>query len=82
MFGPYQLNYIHEAYRSMFEKYGKIVKEEALWNYPVISLLDRKSIEEVLKQPSKYPLRPPTEVTTYYRKSRPDLYTNSGMVNE
>lgn len=80
--GPYKLNKIHEAYEDMFRKYGKVVKEEALWNYPVISVLDRRSIEIVLNQHTKYPLRPPTEVTAHYRKSRPDRYTNLGLVNE
>lgn len=66
----------------MFETYGKVVKEEALWNFPVVSVLGREDIEKVLKYASKYPLRPPTEVTSYYRKSRPDRYTNLGLVNE
>ncbi|KAK6620662.1 hypothetical protein RUM43_010957 [Polyplax serrata] len=81
-FGPYKMHKIHEAYRDMFEEYGKVVKEETLWNHPVVNVMDRKSIEEVLMHYSKYPLRPPTEVTVYYRKSRPDRYTNLGIVNE
>lgn len=80
--GPYRMNKIHEAYKDMFQKYGKVVKEESLWNFPVISVVDLKSIEEVLNQHSKYPLRPPTEVTVHYRKSRPDRYSNLGLVNE
>lgn len=80
--GAYKLDKVHEAYGDMFQKYGRIIKEEALWNYPVVSVLDRKSIEEVLNQHTKYPLRPPTEVTAHYRKSRPDRYTNLGLVNE
>ena len=58
------------------------MKEEALWNIPVISIVDKDSIEKVLKQSGKYPFRPPNEVTAYYRKSRPDRYTNLGLVNE
>ena len=66
----------------MFQTYGKIVKEESLWNYPIVSILDKKDIESVLKRSSKYPLRPPTEVVAYYRQSRPDRYSTLGIVNE
>lgn len=81
-FGFYNLNKIHEAYNDLFQRYGNVVKEEALWNIPVISIADKDSIEKVLKQSGKYPIRPPNEVTAYYRKSRPDRYTNLGLVNE
>ena len=66
----------------MFDRYGAIVKEETLWNFPIISLMSREDIQKVLRYTSKYPLRPPTEVTAYYRQSRPDRYTNLGLVNE
>ncbi|XP_069685662.1 ecdysone 20-monooxygenase isoform X1 [Periplaneta americana] len=82
VFGRYKMNQIHEAYRDMFQRYGRIIREEAFWNFPVVSLLERRDIEAVLKQPSKYPLRPPTEVIAYYRQSRPDRYTTLGIVNE
>lgn len=63
-------------------KYGPLVKEEALWNFPVYSLFAAADIEKVLLYSSRYPIRPPTEVTAYYRTSRPDRYTNMGLVNE
>lgn len=69
-------------YIDLFRRYGDIIKEEGLWNVPVISIVDKNSIEKVLKQPGKYPFRPPNEVTAHYRKSRPDRYTNLGLVNE
>lgn len=81
-FGGYRLDRIHECYKHMFEKYGNVIKEEALWNFPVVSLKNRQDIELVLRQSSKYPLRPPTEVISYYRKSRPDRYSSIGLVNE
>lgn len=81
-FGGYSLDKIHECYKHMFDKYGNVIREEALWNIPVISLKQREDIEKVLKQSSKYPLRPPTEVISYYRKSRPDRYASIGLVNE
>jgi hypothetical protein len=58
------------------------VCERALWNFPVVNLLERRDIEAVLRQQSKFPLRPPTEVAAWYRQSRPDRYTTLGLVNE
>jgi len=66
----------------MFNRYGDIIREEALWNIPVISVKNRDFIERALRQSGKYPIRPPNEVTANYRKSRPDRYTNTGLVNE
>jgi len=66
----------------MFNRYGDIICEEALWNIPVISVKNRDFIERVLRQSGKYPIRPPNEVTANYRRSRPDRYTNTGVVNE
>lgn len=82
VFGPYKMNQIHEAYRDMFRRYGSVVRERALWNFPVVSLLERLDIEVVLKHQSKFPLRPPTEVLAWYRQSRPDRYTTLGLINE
>lgn len=81
-FGLYKLNAVHLAYKDMFIRYGDIICEEALWNIPVISVKNRDFIERVLRQSGKYPIRPPNEVTASYRKSRPDRYTNTGLVNE
>jgi len=66
----------------MFFWFGDIIREEALWNVPVISVINRDCIEKVLIQSGKYPIRPPNEVTANYRRSRPDRYTNTGVVNE
>jgi len=66
----------------MFNRYGDIICEEALWNIPIVSVKDRDFIERVLRDSGKYPIRPPNEVTANYRKSRPDRYTNTGLVNE
>lgn len=81
-FGPYQLGKAHEAQRDMFRRYGYVFREEALWNTPIINVVDPVSIQKVLKQSGKYPLRPPTELTAYYRSTRPDRYSNLGLVNE
>lgn len=66
----------------MFRRYGPIVKEEALWNYPVISISSAQDIEKVIKLSPKFPIRPPNSVVQHYKLSNPDKFTNSGMVNE
>ncbi|GLH00043.1 Probable cytochrome P450 12b2, mitochondrial [Gryllus bimaculatus] len=66
----------------MRHRYGPIVREEALGNVPVVSLFDAEAIEKVARYPSRYPIRPPTEISVVYRASRPDRYTNHGIVNE
>lgn len=63
-------------------RYGPLCKEEALWNCLVISVFSRRDIEAVLRRGSRYPLRPPQEVISHYRRNRRDRYTNLGLVNE
>ncbi|XP_043255553.1 ecdysone 20-monooxygenase isoform X1 [Colletes gigas] len=81
-FGYYRLNKVHDAYKDLNQRYGPVCKEEALWNFPVISVFSRRDIEAVFKRSSRYPLRPPQEVISHYRRSRRDRYTNLGLVNE
>ncbi|XP_035740287.1 ecdysone 20-monooxygenase-like isoform X1 [Vespa mandarinia] len=80
--GYYRMNKIHEAYKDLNRRYGGLCKEEALWNWPVISVFSRRDIEQILRRGSRYPLRPPQEVISHYRHSRRDRYTNLGLVNE
>lgn len=80
--GGYSFTKIHEVYAALYKKYGPIIKEETLFNIPVISIIDRQDIEKVLKSSGKYPVRPPTEAIAHYRKSRPDRYASGGLVNE
>ncbi|KAJ8934411.1 hypothetical protein NQ314_013452 [Rhamnusium bicolor] len=81
-FGGYSFNKIHEFYKDMYDQYGAIVKEEALFNVPVISVFEKRDIEKVLKSSGKYPIRPPTEAIAQYRRSKPDRYASTGLVNE
>ncbi|XP_034943932.1 ecdysone 20-monooxygenase [Chelonus insularis] len=82
LFGYYRMDKIHDAYKDLNRRYGPLCKEEALWNYPVISVFSRNDIELILKKGSRYPLRPPQEIISQYRQSRRDRYTNLGLVNE
>lgn len=73
---------IHDWRIDLHRRYGVLCKEEGLWNVPVISVFSREYIEAILKRSSRYPLRPPQEVISYYRRTRSDRYTNLGLVNE
>ncbi|KAK0088673.1 hypothetical protein PV325_011092 [Microctonus aethiopoides] len=81
-FGYYRMEKIHLAYKDMNQHYGPLCKEIALWNYPVVSVYSRHDIELVLRRSPRYPLRPPQEIISYYRRSRKDRYTNLGLVND
>lgn len=70
--------FILEFYR----KYGSIVLEVVPGGIPVVNLYNRADIEKVLRFPSKYPFRPPTEIVAYYRSRRPDRYASTGITNE
>lgn len=49
---------------------------------PIVLLFERADIEKVLRYPSRYPFRPPTEIVSMYRNSRPDRYASVGITNE
>ncbi|XP_055614215.1 ecdysone 20-monooxygenase [Uranotaenia lowii] len=79
MTGRYKLNKQHEAFADLNRRYGKIVLEQD--QVPVVHLFDREDMEKVLRFPSKYPFRPPTEIIAAYRQSRPDRFASVGIVN-
>lgn len=64
------------------EMYGPIALEVTTSGFPIVHLFDRVDIERVLRFPSKYPFRPPTEIVSIYRSSRPDRYASVGITNE
>lgn len=74
------MNKLHIYYADLNRKYGDVVLE-MMGNVPVVSLFNRVDIEKVLKYPSKYPFRPPTDIVLFYRSSRPDRYSSVGMAN-
>ncbi|XP_023021214.2 cytochrome P450 family 24 subfamily A member shade isoform X1 [Leptinotarsa decemlineata] len=78
----YTYDKFHEFAEDIYARYGPIVKEEALFNVPVIHIFEKSDIEKVLKSNTKYPIRPPTEAVAVYRKTRPDRYASVGLVNE
>ncbi len=71
----------HEANEAMYREYGPVVREEVLWNFPLIHLFDKKDIERVLRYPSTFPLRPPNEADIFYRRYRKEYYPDDGVVN-
>ena len=38
----------------MYKEYGPVVREEVLWNFPLIHLFDRKDIERVLRDATQF----------------------------
>lgn len=78
----YKLAKIHEVYWEFYRQYGPIVLEVTSNGIPVVNLYSREDIEKVLRYPSKYPFRPPTEIVAFYRKMRPDRYASTGITNE
>ncbi|XP_059468579.1 ecdysone 20-monooxygenase-like [Neocloeon triangulifer] len=81
-FGRFPLTKVHDAYKTMFREYGPIIKEEALWNYPVLSISTAQDIEKIIKIPTKSPIRPPTSITAFYRTGFPERYNDGGLINE
>lgn len=63
-------------------EYGQIVLEVTTNGIPIVNLYNRQDIEKVLRFPSKYPFRPPTEIVAFYRRMRPDRYASTGITNE
>ncbi|XP_055716426.1 ecdysone 20-monooxygenase isoform X1 [Phlebotomus papatasi] len=80
-FWHYKLNQLHSVYKDLNRRYGRIVLEVGD-GIPVVHLFAKQDIEKVLKYPSKYPFRPPSEIFVYHRKARADRYSSCGIVNE
>ncbi|KAJ8709193.1 hypothetical protein PYW07_009019 [Mythimna separata] len=78
----YKMNKLHEAYEDMFRRYGPVFVETTPGGASVVSIAERAALEAVLRAPAKRPYRPPTEIVQVYRRSRPDRYASTGLVNE
>ncbi|XP_028030999.1 ecdysone 20-monooxygenase [Bombyx mandarina] len=78
----YKMNKLHEAYADMFKRYGPVFMETTPGGVAVVSIAERTALEAVLRSPAKKPYRPPTEIVQMYRRSRPDRYASTGLVNE
>lgn len=70
-----------QLFTDLHKKYGDIVLEVTSTGTPIVSLYSRTDIEKVLRYPSRYPFRPPSEIIAFYRMTRPDRYSNAGLVN-
>lgn len=68
----------HQLCIDFNQRYGPVVLEVASNGVPIVILYNRQDIEKVLRYPSKYPFRPPTEIVAFYRKMRPDRYASTG----
>jgi ecdysone 20-monooxygenase len=74
-------NKYHVANEEMYREFGPVVREEVLWNFPLIHLFAKADIEQVLKYPTAFPLRPPNEADVFYRRYRKEFYPDDGVVN-
>ena len=79
--GLYQRKYQHLANEDQYMLYGPVVREEVIFNFPLIHLFDKEDIMRVLKSEGEFPMRPPNEADVFYRRHRSDAYLNDGMVN-
>lgn len=73
------MRYLHA---DMFRRYGPVFAETTPGGALLVSIADRTALEAVLKTPARRPYRPPTEIVQVYRRSRPDRYASTGIVNE
>ena len=73
------MRYLHA---DMFRRYGPVFAEITPGGAMVVSIAERAALEAVLRTPAKRPYRPPTEIVQVYRRSRPDRYASTGLVNE
>lgn len=66
----------------IIEKYGDIVRETPSPGYSIIHIANKDDIEKVLRYPSRYPIRAPSEVIRDYRLSTPERYSSGGLAME
>ncbi|XP_058060587.1 ecdysone 20-monooxygenase [Anopheles bellator] len=77
--GRQRYSKVHEAFLELHRRYGKIVLD--VDTVPIVNLFDRADMERVLKYPSRFPFRPPTEIIETYRRSRPDRFGVTNLIN-
>ncbi|XP_035703812.1 ecdysone 20-monooxygenase isoform X2 [Folsomia candida] len=68
-----------KANEGRWKEFGPIVKEEHLWGFPMIHLLDADHIEYASKMIGNF--RPGMEILTTYRSNHPDRYDSIGLTN-
>lgn len=73
---------MRDLHTDMFRRYGPVFVETTPGGAYVVSIAEREALEAVLRAPAKRPYRPPTEIVQVYRRSRPDRYASTGLVNE
>lgn len=74
-------NKIHENYEKLNDEFGDIVLEK-MGNIEIVSVFNRRDIEKVFEVTLENSFRPPMELTSLYRSSRPDRYSSAGLTNE
>ena len=67
MVGPYSGLPYHQTCELKHQRWGSVVKEECLFNFPLYHLFNRDDILAVFSTKSDYPVRPPNEADVFYR---------------
>jgi hypothetical protein len=69
-------------FADMVRRYGSVVLEMPIPSVRMVSVADKRDIEKVLRYPSRFPFRPPSEIVRRYRLQRPEKYSSGGMAHE
>lgn len=65
---------------SKLEEFGPVVKEEIVSGLPIIWIYDPEDIKAMFQAEGKYPSRRSHLALEHYRKSKPDVYSNGGLL--
>ncbi|XP_077564877.1 putative cytochrome P450 301a1, mitochondrial [Haemaphysalis longicornis] len=71
----------HKASMEMYRKYGPIVAETLPGRYSMVHLFAGADIQTLYEEEGKTPFRVGAAAFKYYRRTRPELYADEGILN-
>lgn len=80
--GNYSFDSLFGTSKIRFEEYGPLVREVIVGKICIIHTYDPHDIETVMRFSGKYPERRSHLSLAVYRKSKPDMYRNGGILTE
>ncbi|XP_049767021.1 cytochrome P450 302a1, mitochondrial [Schistocerca cancellata] len=80
LLGDYKFDRLHRNGMKKLKKYGKLVKEEIVPGVNVVWVFDPSDIETVFKSEGRYPERRSHLAVEKYRRERPEIYSNGGLL--
>ncbi|KAL0270736.1 UNVERIFIED_CONTAM: hypothetical protein PYX00_008040 [Menopon gallinae] len=78
--GKYRFDTLHHNGRKKFEEYGPVVREEIVPGTNVVWIYDPEDIRELLKKEGRYPQRRSHLALQHYRRQKPEVYNNGGLL--